>query len=101
MRPLFLAILMAVVQATNYSYIITVDPSDVQVSVVDDLKSKVKSLGGYITHEYTLIKGFSAELDDAKISGLQALIKQVELKTGCFVRVEKDSEVHTFAGHDH
>lgn len=100
MRLLLLAMLIAAVHAATYSYIVTVNPIDVPASVVDELKSMVTSIGGRITHEYTLIKGFSLNLDGANVSRLQALIKQVESNTGCFVRVEKDTEVHTFAGHD-
>lgn len=92
---------MAGVYAATTSYIITVDHNDVPSSFMDTLKQKVKDVGGYVTHEFSLIQGFTAELDDSEVSKLQGQVKQAEMKSGYFVKIEKDSEVHTYAKHEH
>ncbi|CAR29294.1 hypothetical protein ZYGR_0Z02170 [Zygosaccharomyces rouxii] len=92
---------ISAVHAATTSYIITIEQTDVPSSFLDSLKEKVHDVGGYVTHEFSLIKGFTAELDDTEVSKLQGQIKQAELKSGYSVHIEKDSEVHTFARHEH
>ncbi|GAV55585.1 hypothetical protein ZYGR_0AV02170 [Zygosaccharomyces rouxii] len=101
MKLLAILRLIAAAYAATTSYIITVEQTDVPSSFIDSLKQRVNDVGGYITHEFSLIKGFTAELDDSEVSKLQGQVKQAELKSGYYVHIEKDSEVHTFARHEH
>ncbi|GCF00274.1 hypothetical protein ZYGM_000468 [Zygosaccharomyces mellis] len=101
MKLLAVISFIAGVYAVTTSYVVTVEQTDVPSSFIDSLKQRVKDVGGYITHEFSLIKGFTAELDDTEVSKLQGQVKQAELTSGYFVHIEKDSEVHTFARHEH
>lgn len=96
----FSALYTAAYAATS-SYIVSVDQADVPSNFIETLKQRVHDVGGYVTHEFSLIKGFTADLEDNEISKLQGQIKQAELKSGYSVHIEKDSEVHTFARHEH
>ncbi|KAF1836422.1 hypothetical protein BDW02DRAFT_566999 [Decorospora gaudefroyi] len=49
-------------------------------------KKHVTDQGGKIVHEFTLIKGFTAEIPDDAVSTLESNDK---------ITVEKDAEVHT------
>ncbi|KAF2127605.1 hypothetical protein P153DRAFT_52284 [Dothidotthia symphoricarpi CBS 119687] len=53
---------------------------------LDKAKQHVKDQGGKIVHEFTLIKGFTAEIPDDAVS---------TLSSNKHVTVEKDSEVKT------
>ncbi|KAK7746633.1 hypothetical protein SLS53_001818 [Cytospora paraplurivora] len=63
-------------------------PKDTANSVVDDAKQKIKDAHGYITHEYSIIKGFAASAGVKVYEDLQLWAQS----TGA--TVEEDQEVH-------
>ncbi|CDK25235.1 unnamed protein product [Kuraishia capsulata CBS 1993] len=71
-------------EAPKKSFIITLKDS-VSEGGVTKFKETVKSLGGEIKHEYSLIKGFSVKLPAIHASGLS---KHDDVAT-----VEEDQEV--------
>ncbi|CAI4039513.1 hypothetical protein SMKI_08G1810 [Saccharomyces mikatae IFO 1815] len=82
------------------SYIVTFPKTDDvatnQNSIIEDVKKYVVDMGGKITHEYSLIKGFTADLpDNDKVLGnLKDHLEDIENKFGTKCNLEKDSEVH-------
>ena len=65
---------------------------------IDDLKSLVKQAGGKITHEYSLIQGFSMELPAKHSSTIVEKIERLGKKLKCKFSLEPDQEVHAFEG---
>ncbi|KAG5420053.1 hypothetical protein I9W82_001933 [Candida metapsilosis] len=70
----------------NKAYIVTLkdDTSDQEV---ESIKSKIKDLGGEITNEFSLIKGFAVKLPQIHADSLH--------KVNQIATVEEDKEVHT------
>ncbi|KAK0741762.1 hypothetical protein B0T21DRAFT_283691 [Apiosordaria backusii] len=88
---------------TFFSGVIAVDiqksvlisyPPETPDSIVDDAKKAIKDAGGIITHEYTLIKGFAAEVGGKVLETVSAWGEQYK------VSVEENQEVHTM-GNSH
>lgn len=71
----------------NKAYIVTLkdDTSDQEA---ESIKSNIKSLGGEITNEFSLIKGFSVKLPKIHADSLQK-------ENANIATVEEDKEVHT------
>ncbi|KAK2755686.1 hypothetical protein FQN54_005835 [Arachnomyces sp. PD_36] len=46
-------------------------PNSTPDSVVADAKKLVKDQGGHITHEYTIFKGFAAEVPDGALDTMR------------------------------
>lgn len=67
---------------------------------MEDVKSLVFNLGGKITHEYSLIKGFTMDVSDDVLPHLKQQLQEAERRFGYKVYLEKDSEVHAFAKHE-
>lgn len=87
--------------ADTLSYIVTFgDGSEIPFTALDQVKELVKELGGRITHEYSLIKGFSLEVPSSASSEIITQLDHLKEKLGCGIQIEKDSEVHAFGGHD-
>lgn len=80
----------------------TVDQNDELISstFLDDIKSLVHDLGGKITHEYSLIKGFTMDASDDVLPRLKKKLQEVESEFGYKVNLERDSEVYCFESHD-
>ncbi|KAF9693223.1 hypothetical protein N0V95_008512 [Ascochyta clinopodiicola] len=67
------------------TYNVTLKP-EASPEELQNAKKEVESKGGKITHEFSLIKGFTAELPDDLVSTFESNDK---------ITVEKDSEVTT------
>lgn len=80
----------------------TVDQDDglISSSILDDVKSLVYNMGGKITHEYSLIKGFTMDASDEVLPLIKAKLLEVEDRFGYKVYLEQDAQVHTFKNHD-
>lgn len=82
------------------SYIVTFPKTDNiatdQNSIIEDVKKYVVDIGGKITHEYSLIKGFTVDLPDSDqvLDSLKERLSYIESKFGTKCNLEKDSEVH-------
>ncbi|CCE63693.1 hypothetical protein TPHA_0F02110 [Tetrapisispora phaffii CBS 4417] len=85
------------------SYILTFnEPSGdviVPTSFMDDLKSIIKEFGGKVTHEYTLIRGFTIDMSSSNISGLKSRLTTIGNEFGYSFNIEQDSDVHAIANH--
>ncbi|KAF2097602.1 hypothetical protein NA57DRAFT_77855 [Rhizodiscina lignyota] len=57
---LLFALLATAAKAPKKSVLITY-PKDTPEHILDQAKEGIKKAGGYITHEYNLIKGFAAD----------------------------------------
>ncbi|SCU92503.1 LAFA_0F11034g1_1 [Lachancea sp. 'fantastica'] len=68
--------------------------SDAWKGKLDDFKSLVKQAGGKITHEYSLVKGFSMELPSAHSSDIVNQLSKYAKKLQCNLNIEQDQEVH-------
>lgn len=62
-------------------------------------KELVKEAGGSITHEYSLIKGFSMQLPFDFTDGVIKKLNAAADELGNNFHLERDSEVHVFSGH--
>ncbi|CUS22358.1 LAQU0S05e03576g1_1 [Lachancea quebecensis] len=100
-------IITAFLSATAYaaasnnvkSYILTLDDNQSALAnKIQDLKSFVQEVGGKITHEYSLIKGFSLQLPADDTSDILQKIERFGEKLSCKLNLEQDQEVHTFKG---
>ncbi|CAR21625.1 uncharacterized protein KLTH0B06314g [Lachancea thermotolerans CBS 6340] len=81
------------------SYILTLDDNQPALAgKIQDLKSFVQQVGGKITHEYSLIKGFSLQLPADDSSDILQKIESFGEKLSCKLNLEQDQEVHTFKG---
>lgn len=69
-------------------------------AILEDVKSLVYNMGGKITHEYSLIKGFTIDASDDLLPRLKAKLHELENTFGYRVHLERDSEAHTFKSHD-
>jgi hypothetical protein len=67
------------------TYNVTLNP-DASHEKLQEAKDQVTDKGGKITHEFSLVKGFTAELPDDLVSTFES---------SEHVTVEKDSEVKT------
>ncbi|CAI5759343.1 unnamed protein product [Candida verbasci] len=76
------------IMAEGKGYIVTLK-EDATDGEVNSIKDKVKELGGKITNEFSLIKGFSVHLPD--IISAESLGKHSDK----IANVEEDKEVHT------
>lgn len=85
------------------NYIISVDTGDANAAnnVMSDLKNVITKFNGVITHEYSLINGYSAEIPENVATGLQNALNVWGDKTGYTVNFEKDQEVHALPTHEH
>ncbi|PYH92018.1 hypothetical protein BO71DRAFT_296251, partial [Aspergillus ellipticus CBS 707.79] len=64
-------------------------PKGTPDSVVDNAKKSIVDAGGQITHEYTLIKGFSANAP-------KAAIQQISTESAAYSpHIEEDMDVST------
>ncbi|SCV05239.1 LANO_0H03114g1_1 [Lachancea nothofagi CBS 11611] len=93
---------MAYATSTDHakSYILTLDENQAAwKGKLDDLKSLIKQTGGRITHEYSLVKGFSMELPSDRSKGIVEKLESFAEKLKCKLHIEEDQEVHTFSGH--
>lgn len=82
-------------------YIVTFEDSSVPATVYNKVKKYVtSSLGGTITHEYTIMKGFTVDFDKREPPKL-TLAEIAQHALGGNLRyglhVEKDAYVYTFA----
>lgn len=79
------------------SYILTLDGDDDHraTSALEDLKSRLIEFGGSITHEYTLIKGFTIDLPEQSIPQIQNILDKAYEKYGYDCRLEPDVKVHS------
>ncbi|CAI4053427.1 hypothetical protein SUVZ_15G2940 [Saccharomyces uvarum] len=98
---LILVSIFSMAQASSLSsYIVTFPKSDTDLAeennVIEDVKKFVVGIGGKITHEYSLIKGFTVDLPDngQVLDSLKERLSYVENKFGTKCNLEKDSEVH-------
>lgn len=82
------------------SYILTLDDELASPAVLDDVKSLVYNLGARITHEYSLIRGFTLDAPDELLPLLKQRLLEIETTLGYKVHLERDSQVHTFRNHD-
>ncbi|RVX66776.1 hypothetical protein B0A52_08969 [Exophiala mesophila] len=48
-------------------------PNDTPPSIVDKAIEEVRNAGGIVTHQYSLIKGFTAKVSDAMIEKINTL----------------------------
>ncbi|QLL34554.1 hypothetical protein HG536_0G04160 [Torulaspora globosa] len=69
-------------------------------AILDDIKSVVYNMGAKITHEYSLIKGFTMDASDELLPRLKQKLLEIENTFGYRVHLERDSEVHSFRSHD-
>ncbi|EJS43374.1 YHR138C [Saccharomyces arboricola H-6] len=82
------------------SYIVTFPKTDnvatEQDNIIEDVKKYVVDIGGKITHEYSLIKGFTVDLpdNDEVLDSLKERLNYIENEFGTKFNLEKDSEVH-------
>ncbi|CAH2450533.1 Protease B inhibitor 2 [Komagataella phaffii CBS 7435] len=67
------------------SFIITLK-EDATDPAIEKVKSFIKSIGGEISHEFSLIKGFSAKLPTTHVSSVEG--------DEAVATIEEDSEVH-------
>ncbi|CAI4063949.1 uncharacterized protein SKDI_08G1840 [Saccharomyces kudriavzevii IFO 1802] len=98
---LILISIFSMAQASSLSsYIVTFPKPDTiatdQDSIIEDVKKFVIDVGGTITHEYSLIKGFTVDLPDSEqvLDSLKEKLDYIEDKFGTKCNLEKDSEVH-------
>ncbi|CEP60999.1 uncharacterized protein LALA0_S02e04478g [Lachancea lanzarotensis] len=97
---LFVVFIGAVAYASTFDqakyYILTLDEDDQDAwkGKLDDFKSLVKQTGGKITHEYSLVKGFSMELPSAHSSDIVKKLLNFAQKLHCKLNIEEDQEVH-------
>lgn len=89
--------------STTSSYILTIDENGqvIESTFLDDIKLLVDKLGGEITHEYMLIKGFTLDLSDDMVPTLQEKLQEIKDKFNCHIFLEKDSEVHAYSAHEY
>ncbi|SCU87181.1 LADA_0E02498g1_1 [Lachancea dasiensis] len=91
---------LAYATSTAQSYILTIDEQQpAWKAKLDDLKSLVKQAGGRITHEYSLVKGFSMELPAESSKGIVDRLESFASRLKCKLHIEQDQEVHAFGGH--
>lgn len=57
-------------------------------------------MGGKITHEYSLIKGFTMDASDEALSHIKEKLLEVEDRFGYKVYLEQDAQVHAFKDHE-
>ncbi|KAE8145578.1 hypothetical protein BDV25DRAFT_164362 [Aspergillus avenaceus] len=67
--------------------IVVTYPKDTPSSVLEDAKNSVINAGGRITHEYQLIKGFSADAPESAVQQISAQSAQYS------PTIEKDMSV--------
>ncbi|CAI1731451.1 hypothetical protein SEUBUCD646_0O03040 [Saccharomyces eubayanus] len=98
---LILVSIFSMAQASSLSsYIVTFPKSDTVLeeenNIIEDVKKYVVEIGGKITHEYSLIKGFTVDLPDNSqvLDSLTERLSYIENKFGAKCNLEKDSEVH-------
>ncbi|KEF51292.1 uncharacterized protein A1O9_12642 [Exophiala aquamarina CBS 119918] len=75
---LFITVLLALITAglarpAALKTVIVSYPNDTPSSVVDKAIEEVINAGGIVTHEYSLIKGFSAKVSDSMIDTINTL----------------------------
>ncbi|CAI4512825.1 ASN_HP2_G0023790.mRNA.1.CDS.1 [Saccharomyces cerevisiae] len=97
---IFISIFSMTQASSLSSYIVTFPKTDNmatdQNSIIEDVKKYVVDIGGKITHEYSLIKGFTVDLPDSDqiLDGLKERLSYIESEYGAKCNLEKDSEVH-------
>lgn len=93
--------LLCPVLAHGRSYILSFDESVKQVpqNVWDEAKRTIDDLGGKVTHEYSLFRGLSLELDDRMKENIDHVIDVLGDKYGVVAHLEEDKLVHTAKGH--
>ncbi|CCH58940.1 hypothetical protein TBLA_0B00970 [Henningerozyma blattae CBS 6284] len=102
--PFLLSFFLLSTQTYATSYILTFDNhgQDIRPQFFSDIKEQIKKLGGQITHEYTLIQGFTIDLRQEVLTPLKMKLADIEKTLGYKVYLEKDPEVHTFGNnHEH
>lgn len=97
----FLCLMCPVVLAHGRSYILSFDETakKVPIDVWEEAKSTIGALGGKVTHEYSLIRGFSLELDDRVKEHVERVIQVMESKYGVKAHLEEDKLVHAAKEH--
>ncbi|KAF2454405.1 hypothetical protein BDY21DRAFT_366181 [Lineolata rhizophorae] len=94
MKILFLTVLLALLAASVAAVIpqqkpvLVTYPEDTPAHVLDEAKHAIMEAGGFITHEYHLIKGFAATAPSRVIDTVRALGAEWN------ALVEVDGEVH-------
>ncbi|SCU96774.1 LAME_0F17392g1_1 [Lachancea meyersii CBS 8951] len=99
----FVVFLGAVAYATSLdrakSYILTLEEDqEAWKGKLDDLKSLVKQTGGKITHEYSLVKGFSMEIPSSHSTDVLERLEKFAQKLKFKLNIEQDQEVHAMSG---
>ena len=93
-----------VIESTN-SYILSFEKSELMTSkvpeVLTNLKSLVNEFNGKVTHDFSLINGFSFEMPDDYFVGLKSKINSFAQTIGTRINIEKDQEIHAFNGGKH
>lgn len=92
---------MVPVLAHDRSYILSFDESVKQVpaGAWNEVKQTIGDLGGRITHEYSLFRGFSLELGDDVKEHVDHVIDVLENKYGVKAHLEEDKLVQAAKGH--
>ena len=97
---LVFAIMSQAKSTTPYILFLRGQTDDVAINedTMQQFKDLITSLSGKITHQYDIIPGVSFEISDDFASALKARLDTLGKTLDLHVTMEKDQEVHFFAG---
>ncbi|SCU80086.1 LAMI_0B00760g1_1 [Lachancea mirantina] len=104
LHVIIISLLLALISAREAvpveSYILTLESQPLSIEkTLTDLQNVVKSAGGKITHEYSLIKGFSMEVPKTTAKSILKHLEMVASRARCKLNLEPDQEIHANSVH--